>query len=153
MVGIFPSASANFIFVPTQHWSKRNFFDRNKSLWGAWWVNKGDHSFLHLGDTGYSKDIQNIKIKLGSPNVVAIPIGAYKPRNIMRNNHINPEEAVKIFLELEAGNAIPIHWGTFILSLEEVDEPIKELKKNLELNKIKESQFRILKHGETINLN
>ena len=132
----------NFIFLPTQHWSKRNFVDRNKSLWGAWWISKDDYSFLHLGDTGYSKDIENIKIKLGSPNLVAIPIGAYKPRNIMKNNHINPEEAVKIFIELEANHAIPIHWGTFILSLEEVDEPIKRLKENLRLNNINESEFR-----------
>ncbi len=139
-------------FVPVQHWSKRTFFDRNKSLWGGWWFEDESKSFLHLGDTGYTKDFIDIKNKLGSPDVVAIPIGAFKPREIMERSHLDPDEAVQTFKDLDAGLAIPIHWGTFILSQEEVDEPITLLKKSLKTNSLNEETFKILKHGESIIL-
>ena len=106
-----------------------------------------------MGDTGYSKDLIDIKNKLGKPDLVAIPIGAYKPRNIMRFNHLNPEEAVKAFKDLEAKKAVAMHWGTFILSQENVDAPKKQLKINLEKSGINlENFFVVLKHGETLEL-
>ena len=142
-----------FIFTPVQHWSKRTFFDLNKSLWGGWWVESNNFKFLHLGDTGYTKDFKDIKKKLGKPDLVAIPIGAYKPRDIMRYSHLNPDEALKTFIDLEAKKAVAMHWGTFILSQEAVDEPVNEIKSNLKNQGIEESNFLILKHGETINLN
>ena len=142
-----------FIFTPVQHWSKRTFFDLNKSLWGGWWVESNNFKFLHLGDTGYTEDFKDIKKKLGKPDLVAIPIGAYKPRDIMRYSHLNPDEALKTFIDLEAKKAVAMHWGTFILSQEAVDEPINEIKSNLKNQGIEESNFLILKHGETINLN
>jgi len=137
-------------FVPVQHWSKRTLFDKNKSLWGGWWFDYDHKSFLHLGDTGYSKDFIDIKNKLGPPDVVAIPIGAFEPRYIMKNSHLNPEEAVQTYKDLDAKTAVAIHWGTFILSQEKVDEPIKRLKRSLIKNLIEEERFRILKHGESI---
>jgi L-ascorbate metabolism protein UlaG (beta-lactamase superfamily) len=137
-------------FVPVQHWSKRTLFDKNKSLWGGWWFEHNSKSFLHLGDTGYSKDFIDIRNKLGSPDIVAIPIGAFEPRYIMKNSHLNPEEAVQTFKDLGAKIAVAIHWGTFILSQEKVDEPIKRLKRSLIKNLIEEERFRILKHGESI---
>ena len=141
-----------FIFTPVQHWSKRTLSDRNKSLWGGWWIESKNSKFLHLGDTGYSKDLIDIKNKLGKPDLVAIPIGAYKPRNIMRFNHLNPEEAVKAFKDLEAKKAVAMHWGTFILSQENVDAPKKQLKINLEKSGINLENFVVLKHGETLEL-
>jgi|TARA_B100000287_G_scaffold7821_1_gene7716 L-ascorbate metabolism protein UlaG (beta-lactamase superfamily) len=143
----------NLTFTPVQHWSKRTFFDKNKSLWGGWWIKSNNFKFLHLGDTGYTKDFLDIKKRLGKPDLVAIPIGAYKPRDIMKYNHINPEEAVKTLIDLEAKKAVAMHWGTFILSQEAVDEPVNEVKKNLKIFGINEERFLILKHGETIKLN
>ena len=137
-------------FTPVKHWSKRTLFDRNKSLWGGWWFESKDRKFLHLGDTGYTKDFLDIKNKLGSPNIVAIPIGAYEPRKIMKNNHLNPEEAVQTFLDLEAGLGVAMHWGTFILSYEPVDDPPKKLKKFLKKYNIDGNSFKILKHGESL---
>ena len=142
-----------FAFTPVQHWSKRTFFDLNKSLWGGWWIESSNFKFLHLGDTGYTKDFIDIKKTLGKPDLVAIPIGAYKPRDIMKYSHLNPDEALKTFVELEAKKAVAMHWGTFILSQEAVDEPIKRIKSELNEFGIEESQFLILKHGETIHLN
>ncbi len=141
-----------FIFTPVQHWSKRTLSDRNKSLWGGWWIESNDFKFLHLGDTGYTKDFLDIKNTLGKADLVAIPIGAYKPRDIMKFSHLNPEEAVKTFIDLEARKAIAMHWGTFILSQESVDAPKKDLKMNLEKFGIELEDFFVLKHGETINL-
>ena len=141
-----------FIFTPVQHWSKRTLSDRNKSLWGGWWIESNDFKFLHLGDTGYTKDFLDIKNTLGKADLVAIPIGAYKPRDIMKFSHLNPEEAVKTFIDLEARKAVAMHWGTFILSQESVDAPKKDLKMNLEKFGIELEDFFVLKHGETINL-
>ena len=127
----FQIKGVKFIFTPVQHWSKRTLFDKNKSLWGGWWIELNNFKFLHLGDTGYTKDFLDIKNKLGKPDLVAIPIGAYKPRDIMKFNHLNPEEAVKTFIDLQAKKAVAMHWGTFILSQENVDAPLKELETNL----------------------
>ena len=80
-------------------------------------------NFYILGDTGYSKDFIDTKNKLGKPDLAAIPIGAYRPRNIMKSNHLNPEEAIKTFIDLEAKLAVAMHWETFVLSQEPVNEP------------------------------
>ena len=144
----FKIDDVEFVFTPVQHWSKRTFSDRNKSLWGGWWINIDDYKFLHLGDTGYTTDFIDIKNKLGKPDLVAIPIGAYKPRNIMRLSHLNPEEAVKTFIDLEADKAVSMHWGTFILSQENVDDPVIDLKKEILKHKIDQKDFLIPKHGE-----
>lgn len=141
------------IFTPVQHWSKRTFYDKNKSLWGGWWVESKNFKFLHLGDTGYTKDFIDIKKTLGKPDLVAIPIGAYKPREIMRYSHLNPDEALRTFVDLEAKKAVAMHWGTFILSQEDVDEPINKIKSKLKSYGIKRNDFFILNHGETIELN
>ena len=71
----------------------------------------------------------------------------------MMYSHLNPNEALKTFVDLEAKKAVAMHWGTFVLSQEPVDEPINEIKSNLKNQGIKESNFLILKHGETIHLN
>ena len=84
---------------------------------------------------------------------MAIPIGAYKPRYIMKYSHLNPDEALKTFVDLQAKKAVAMHWGTFILSQEAVDEPVNEIKSNLRNYGIEKNRFLILKHGETIHLN
>ena len=136
-------------FAPVQHWSARGFFDRNETLWGAWHFKNKFHSFIHLGDTGYTDDFRVIREKLGPVDLAAIPIGAYEPRWIMEFSHINPEEAVMTFLDLEASKAIGMAWGTFILTDEPVKEPPRELLKELKKSNISNEDFFILKHGES----
>ena len=118
-----------------------------------YFIESNNFKFLHLGDTGYTKDFIDIKKKIGKPDLVAIPIGAYKPRYIMKYSHLNPDEALKTFVDLEAKKAVAMHWGTFILSQEAVDEPANEIKSNLRNYGIVKNRFLILKHGETIHLN
>ncbi len=139
--------------TPAHHWSARSLFDRNKTLWCGWMVKIKNFRFYFMGDSGYSNDFKEIKKKLGSPNLSAIPIGSYAPREFMKYSHINPNEAIKIFNDLNTEKAIAIHWGTFKLSTEPLDEPPREIKKLLKLNKIDEERFLILKHGEVKKLN
>jgi len=112
-----------FSFTPVQHWSKRSLFDRNKSLWGGWYIKHKDYSLYHAGDTGYSKDFVDTKERLGAPKYAFIPIGAYDPEWFMSESHVNPEDAVQIMIDLEAKKAFGMHWATFVLTDEDTIEP------------------------------
>jgi len=136
-------------FAPVQHWSARGLFDRNESLWGAWHFKNNSHSFIHLGDTGYTNDFKEIRKKLGPVDLAAIPIGAYEPRWIMEFSHMNPEEAVMSYFDLEATEAVGMSWGTFILTDEPVTEPLEKLNEALQRYDLSESDFFTLSHGET----
>ena len=137
-------------FTPVQHWSKRSLFDRNKSLWGGWYFDHKDYSLYHAGDTGYSKDFIDTKIKLGSPKYAFIPIGAYDPEWFMAESHVNPEDAVQIMLDLEAEKAFGMHWATFTLTDEDTIEPKIRLEK--EIMKYKGLDFTSVVPGSIINL-
>ena len=137
-------------FTPVQHWSKRSLFDRNKSLWGGWFFKYKDYSLYHAGDTGYSKDFIDTKIKLGSPKYAFIPIGAYDPEWFMAESHVNPEDAVQIMLDLEAEKAFGMHWATFVLTDEDTIEPKIRLEK--EIMKYKDLNFISVVPGSIINL-
>ena len=136
-------------FAPVQHWSARGLFDRNESLWGAWHFKNNSHSFIHLGDTGYTNDFKEIRKKLGPVDLAAIPIGAYEPRWIMEFSHMNPEEAVMSYFDLETTEAVGMSWGTFILTDEPVTEPLEKLNEALQRYDLSESDFFTLSHGET----
>ena len=128
----FKVEELTFTFTPVQHWSKRGLFDRNKSLWGGWYINFNDYGMYHAGDTGYSKDFIDTRLKLGAPKYAFIPIGAYDPEWFMAESHVNPEDAVQIMIDLEAEKAFGMHWGTFALTDEDTLEPPARLKDSLE---------------------
>jgi L-ascorbate metabolism protein UlaG (beta-lactamase superfamily) len=137
-------------FTPVQHWSKRSLFDRNKSLWGGWFFKHKDYSFYHAGDTGYSKDFVDTKVKLGSPKYAFIPIGAYDPEWFMAESHVNPEDAVQIMLDLEAEKSFGMHWATFVLTDEDTIEPKIRLEKAMMEHK--DLEFTSVVPGTVINL-
>ena len=139
---------ATFQPTPVQHWSKRSAFDRNKTLWAGWMIQWQDFSFYFAGDTGYSDDFKGVSKRLGNPDLAAIPIGAYEPREFMKSSHINPKEAVTVFKDLGAKYAIAIHWGTFKLTLEKMDEPPRLLEQALENARVSRNRFKVLQHGE-----
>ena len=142
----------SFIATPAHHWSARSLLDRNKSLWASWMVVSQQFRFWFAGDTGYSDDFTEIRKRVGEPDLAAIPIGAYSPRSFMKNSHVNPGEAVDIFLDLGAKKAVAIHWGTFKLSTELLDEPPGKLQSALEAKNISQDLFKVLDHGETLFL-
>ena len=126
--------NTTFTFVPVQHWSRRGLFDKNKTLWGGWWIENDNIKLVHLGDTGYTNDFIEINKRLGSPDLAFIPIGAYAPRWIMKESHMNPEEALKTAFDLDAKKSIGMHWGTFILTTEPTEEP-RQILENLIIEK------------------
>ncbi len=136
-------------FTPAQHWSARSAWDRNRSLWGGWRIDHADFSFFFAGDTGYSEDFADIRARLGPVQLAALPIGAYDPRWFMAASHVNPEEAVQIHLDLAATHSVAMHWGTFVLTDEPLDEPPHRLRLALHARGIAEDDFLVMKHGET----
>jgi L-ascorbate metabolism protein UlaG (beta-lactamase superfamily) len=141
-----------FTLAPVQHWSARTPWDRNQTLWGGWRVEQPGFSFFFCGDTGYSEDFNDIRRRLGPVDLAAIPIGAYEPRWFMQVMHVNPEEAVKIHHDLGAVQSIAMHWGTFILTDEPIDEPPHRLATALRDAAIPHERFWLMKHGETRRL-
>ena len=109
--------------LPSQHWSKRSLTDDHKALWSSWAVTGADRRFYFAGDTGYFSGFETIGERLGPFDLVAVPIGAYEPRAMMRESHMNPEEALRAAIELRAVRAVAMHYGTFDLSDEPLSEP------------------------------
>lgn len=127
------------------HWGRRSPFDEKDRKYNAYLITKEGKTLLFGGDTGYSKSFAE-KSQGRTILLSFLPITAYKPE-WFRPNHTNPEEALQIFLETGSQFMIPIHWGTFILSHEPIDEPIERLKKEAARLNI-EGRVKILKHGE-----
>lgn len=136
-------------FVPAQHWSARSPFDRNRTLWGGWVVKSSRFSFYFAGDTGYSKDFADIGERFGGFDLAAIPVGAYEPRWFMQAQHVNPAEAVQIHRDVRAKRSIGVHWGTFELTDESLDEPIGALADALRAANVPADDFHLYRHGET----
>jgi N-acyl-phosphatidylethanolamine-hydrolysing phospholipase D len=109
--------------VPSQHFSGRSVTDGFKRLWAGWVVEGPTRRFYHAGDTGYFDGFREIGKRLGPIDLAAIPIGAYHPPEIMRPVHLNPEEAIQAALDLKAERVVGMHWGTFDLTEEALDEP------------------------------
>lgn len=138
--------------VPVQHWSARTPWDRNETLWGGWIIEHPHLRFFFSGDTGYSKDFADIRSRFGPIDLAALPVGCYEPRWFMKANHVNPEEAVQVHRDLGARRSVGIHWGTFRLTDERLDEPPAKLTEALVKAGISTDEFFLMKHGETRKL-
>ena len=109
--------------VPAQHFCGRGVSDGNRRLWAGWVVEGPTRRFYHAGDTGYFDGFAEIGKRLGPIDLAAIPIGAYAPRSIMHVVHLNPEEAIQAAADMHATRVIAMHYGTFDLTDEPLDEP------------------------------
>jgi len=117
--------------TPAKHWGRRGLFDTNKALWGGFVINSDKKTIFFAGDSAYDSHFKDIAQRY-SIDYTFLPIGAYKPEFIMKTNHLNPSEAFEAFLDLKAKKMIPIHYGTFGLTDEPINEPnewIEEIKK------------------------
>jgi N-acyl-phosphatidylethanolamine-hydrolysing phospholipase D len=109
--------------VPARHWSQRGLGDFNRTLWSGWVVTGPTRRFWFAGDTGYSRLFTQIGERLGPFDLAALPIGAYDPPAMMQPVHLNPEEALQAGLDARADRLLGIHYGTFDLTDEPLDEP------------------------------
>jgi L-ascorbate metabolism protein UlaG (beta-lactamase superfamily) len=135
-------------FVPAQHFSARGILDRNRTLWGGFVFKGPRHMIYFAGDTGFGPHFAEIKKRLGTPTLSLLPIGAFEPRWFMRSVHLSPDEAVEAHLILGSKQSLAIHFGTFQLADEDIDQPIEELKRSLEIHHLPSDCFWTLKPGE-----
>ena len=134
-------------YTPAQHFSGRGLRDANKALWGGLSIlTQNDHCFF-AGDTGYSPHFQQIKERLGAPRLALLPIGAYEPRQLMRKVHMNPADAVQAHLDLEARQSLSIHYRTFQLTDEAMNQPLLELSAALTQARLMNGSFFNLMEG------
>jgi len=147
------------MLVPAQHWSGRGLTDRMKTLWGGYAVMAPDCHLFFAGDTGYSRDFVEIRERLaarhqasrgGGFDIALLPIGAYEPRWFMQEQHVNVHEAVKIHHDLGAKRSLGVHWGTFQLTDEALDEPPRVLAELRREHGIADELFTTLAIGETL---
>ena len=164
------SIVARISCLPCQHTSARTGFDKGLTLWASWAVECGEKVYFG-GDTGYRSvpelpkgtddygpghdyphcpafsQIGNLR---GPFDLALIPIGAYDPRYIMSPMHANPFDSVNIFKDIKAKRAMGIHWGTWVLTEEDVLEPPQLLRKALARSGIAETGvFDVCNIGES----
>lgn len=118
--------------LPAQHWSNRLGVGVNETLWCAWLIEAGGRRYFHGGDSGYFHGFREYGRKFGPIDVAMLPVGAYAPRWMMRYAHMNPAEGLAAFAELGARWMIPMHWGTFDLTDEPIDDPPRVLRARVE---------------------
>jgi L-ascorbate metabolism protein UlaG (beta-lactamase superfamily) len=134
--------------TPCKHWGARLFRDTHRG-YGGYVVEGGGQSVYHSGDTAYFDGFREIGERL-KPEVALLPIGAYFP-DTYRSVHTSPEEAVRGFVELEADMMVPMHYGTFRLGREPMDEPVQRLEAEASRLGITE-KIKVLEEGVTMHL-
>ena len=141
----FQLGNLEITHVPSRHWGARMVRDMHRGF-GGYVLRAGQHSLYHAGDTAYFEGFREIGERL-RPEVALLPIGAYHPDSF-RRVHTSPEDAVQAFLDLGACWMVPMHYGTFRLSYEPVDEPVERLKAEAIRRGI-EKKVRVLEEGVT----
>ena len=136
--------------VPAQHFSARTPFDRNRTLWCGFVVRSGGVTFYFAGDSGYSPQFAEIGRRCPGIDLALVPIGAYEPRWFMEPVHVNPEEAVRIHRDIGARVSIGMHFGTFRLTDEGIDDPLRALAAARSEAGLSDHAFRILDFGESV---
>ena len=149
------------VLTPVQHWSGRGLTDRLATLWGGYAVFAPNLHVFFTGDTGYSKDFADIRAHFaarqtpaqgGGFDIALIAVGAYEPRWFMASQHVNPNEAVQIHLDVNAKRSVGVHWGTFELTDESLDQPPIDLADARRTQGVADDAFFVMAIGETRKL-
>jgi N-acyl-phosphatidylethanolamine-hydrolysing phospholipase D len=136
---------------PAQHWTRRGWHSFER-LWCSYMMRAPHTSVYFAGDSGYCPVFKEIGERFGGCDIAMLPIGAYEPRWFMRASHMNPEEAVQTFLDVRAQTFVPMHWGTFRLTDEDMREPPQRLRAAWRAAQLEEHRLKLLQHGETLML-
>lgn len=144
------STGTRITFLPSRHNSGRGIFDKNKTLWGCFIIEGSAGKVLFMGDTAFGEFTKEIKNKFSNFRLAILPIGSYEKRWFMKTQHMNPDDAVKFHKMLEIDQSVGIHFGTFKEHPEQtINAHEKDLKVALKKYNVPESDFWILKFGES----
>lgn len=137
-------------YVPSQHWSSRGLGDANKMLWGGFVIEGSSARLYHSGDTAYFEGFKEIGRRYRGIDAAMLPIGAYDPAWFMSKQHMNPEEAVQAFEDLGAARFLAMHWGTFKLTDEPLEEPPQRLDQEWTRRHWPREKLHVLAVGESL---
>lgn len=140
------------ICLPAQHGAARTPFDRDTTLWCGWLLENRGRKVYFAGDTGYASYFHELASLFAPVDLALLPIGAYRPEWFMKPLHIDPAEAVKLHLDWKAKRSVAVHWGTFRLADEPLDEPGARLGNALAAAYLPGQSFRLLDFGETLRV-
>jgi L-ascorbate metabolism protein UlaG (beta-lactamase superfamily) len=138
-----------FVGLPAQHFSQRTPWDRDRRLWASWGVIGKKRRLYFGGDTGYFSGFKEIGERYGPFDLAAIAIGAYLPPEIMRFSHTTPEQTVQAFEDVKGRVLLGIHWGTFDLAEEPLEDPPTRMLADARRRGIDPNRTWIMKIGET----
>ncbi|BCT90295.1 MBL fold metallo-hydrolase [Acinetobacter variabilis] len=138
------------VYSPAQHASGRGVRDQNCALWGGFSLLNGKDHCYFAGDSGYAPHFKEIRKRLGPPRIALLPIGAYEPRELMRNIHMNPEDAFHAHQDLMARCSMAIHYRTFQLTDEARDQPENELQHIIQHSSKLINPFYCIREGKRI---
>lgn len=141
--------------VPAQHFAARTPFDRNRTLWCGWVLEKqterGPQQYYFAGDTGYGKHFAWLAERFRQMQLALLPIGAYAPEWFMGSIHMTPEEALQAHRVLGAKTSVAIHFGTFSLADDGERAPVERLKAAMAAAP-PENPFVVLEEGSSLPL-
>ena len=143
------SAGARVTYVPAQHFSSRGLHDLNHCLWGGFVIEVRGTVVYFAGDSGYGPHFADIGRRFPRIDLALLPIGAYEPRWFTRQNHVDPQEAVRAHIDLKPRRSLGMHFGTFQLTDEAIDAPLLALRQAQAQAGIAERDFDVLGFGET----
>jgi L-ascorbate metabolism protein UlaG (beta-lactamase superfamily) len=138
--------------TPAHHFSARTPFDRNRALWGGFVVTAADKRIYFAGDSAYAPFFKDVRARIGPIDLALLPIGAYEPRWFMHAVHMNPAEAVVAHLDLGSPPSLGMHFGTFQLTTEGIDDPLRALEEARRANDIAPEHFRAPGFGESVRV-
>jgi L-ascorbate metabolism protein UlaG (beta-lactamase superfamily) len=140
--------------VPTRHWTARGLFDRNEALWASFVLETPAGKIYVVCDSGYGSGahFRRVRDTHGPLRLAILPIGAYEPRWFMKDQHMNPDDAVKALADCGAQQALAHHHGTFQLTDEAIDAPANGLGVALDAAEIPRERFVALKPGQVVEI-
>jgi len=144
-----------FTFLPAYHWSGRGITDIRKSLWGSWMITYNTTNIYFAGDTAYANYFKEIAQAFPSIDIALMPIGPCNPHEYSKYTHVNAQESIQAFLDLNARCFIPMHWGTFHFGPDQFLDPINQLKTTWSKKEVtlENKQLILPKFGQQLTFN